>query len=472
MLPVRSLTDAASGHTSPPRAWVVAFAALLYAVLAVLQLWVHDPDVPGFLYTLPIAVVALELGVRAGLCAAALALGLDVLWSAARDNPVEGFSLFSRAAAFAVLGGVVGMLGERVTRTSEQLQAMLDAMLDAVTVYRAERDAQGSIADFRCTYVNDASCALTGLSRERQLGACLGDLSPGYRDRPLFGRFVTLVETGEPFEVEDAFELPSGRHVVEVRFVRFGDGFAAASRDFTERKMIEERLVRARTELERSNTELTDFAHVVSHELSEPLATAAFFLEDLERQGMTRAGDPRPAQFESLHALMERMQDRIHALLAYAQVREQLAPEAPVDCRDVVAGVLEMLESSITATGAQIAVGPLPTVAGDPQQLALLFENLLSNAMRFRRNGQPPQISVSALRRNGTWSFAVGDDGSGVALEDAERIFGLFERGSGDTPSGTGVGLALCKKIVELHGGRIWVEPHAGPGSTFRFTLR
>jgi signal transduction histidine kinase len=135
--------------------------------------------------------------------------------------------------------------------------------------------------------------------------------------------------------------------------------------------------------------------------------------------------------------------------------------------------VVGALDGLRVATGAHITVGDLPVVRADGEQLALVFENLLTNAMRFRHDGEQPEISVTARRDAGSggWAFAVRDSGPGVAPEDATRIFDLFARGTGETRPGTGVGLAVCRTVVEAHGGRIWVDSRPGAGSTFHFIL-
>lgn len=472
---VRNPDSDAAWHASPPsRVGVLAFAGLLFALLSVVQLWERDPDLPVFLYTLPVVVVALEFGIAAGLGAAALALGLDVSWTLVKEADMSVVGVASRAAAFALLGGVVGYLAQSLAAASTRLRAVLDTMVDPFAVYRAERDGGGAIVDFRCAYANDAAGALVRPSRRRMVGARLGDLSPGYRERPTFERHRRLVESGDPLELEESFD----GHVFEVRAVRLEDGFAAVSRDVTERTHTEERLRDAGAELERSNAALAEFAHVVSHELCQPLATASLFAETLGSRNGSRNGDAHrratddPVLVEHLREVLDEMQNRIQALLTFAEVHAAPAPHEPLDCNALVRGVLGTLEASVAATGAAIRVGPLPTVVGDGDQLTLLFENLLSNAMRFGSNGTPPEVEVSAARENGGWRFTVADRGAGVAPRDAARIFDLFGRASGETRPGTGIGLAVCKTVVELHGGRIWVEPRSGAGSAFQFTLR
>jgi signal transduction histidine kinase len=355
-------------------------------------------------------------------------------------------------------------LAQRLLATSRRLRALLDTMLDPFFVYCAVRDRNGEIVDFRCDYANDAGSALVGGART-PVGATISELWPGYRERPLFAHHRELMRTGEPLQIEERF----GDRVMELRLARLGDGFAAASRDITEHTLAKERLRSGAAELERSNAALADFAHTVSHQLSEPLGTASMFAETIEvyrGRGLDTA--ELIAQQRKTLALM---QDRIKALLLVAQVRSGPQRSDEVDCTELVNDVLAALKGLVVATGARVSIAGLPRVHGDPDQLALLFENLLSNAMHYRRDGDPPEVAVAATRNAHSWHFTVSDQGSGIAPEDSTRIFELFGRAAGEVRPGTGIGLAVCKTVVEGHGGRIWVESGRGEGSTFHFTL-
>jgi signal transduction histidine kinase len=448
-----------------PRAGVLVAAALLFAAATLLHKFHDDPDDPVFLYALPVVLVAFQLGVAAGLVAAALAVGLDVAWAATTGADVDVVGVVSHAVAFALLAIVVGHLVDSRDAGSRRLRAVLDTMVDPFFVFRSVRDGAGDIVDFRCAYANDAGGALVDVSQAGTVRTWLSETSPSYLPRPMFERHRRLVETGEPLHVEEQV----GERVVEIRAVRLGDGFTAAARDITERARFERRLMAARTELERSNSALSDFAHVVSHELSEPLATVSLFADTLD------AGRARGIDDAELLALMrralDRMQERISSLLSFAQVHQAPASRRRVDCAVLADEALASLQGSVSATGAQVLIDPLPTVDGHPHQLALLFENLLSNAIRFRIEGRQPEVAVSADRDDGVWHFAVKDRGPGVPAQDAERIFEPFVRAAGQKHPGSGIGLAVCRTVVELHGGRIWVESARDTGSTFHFTL-
>jgi signal transduction histidine kinase len=237
-------------------------------------------------------------------------------------------------------------------------------------------------------------------------------------------------------------------------------------------------LKRQARELARSNAELEEFAYVASHDLQEPLQLVSGFLELLvDRHGEELSGDARDIVRRASTAL-GRMDALIHDLLRYAQVGSGATrAQQPVELRVVVDGVVAQLAAAIDEAGASVEVGDLPTVDGNPTLLAQLFQNLLSNALKFRRRDVPLEVVVSAERSSdvddrATWIVSVQDNGVGVAPERADKVFAMFERlHSADEVTGTGIGLAIARKIVERHGGRIWVEASPGGGATLAFTL-
>jgi light-regulated signal transduction histidine kinase (bacteriophytochrome) len=166
------------------------------------------------------------------------------------------------------------------------------------------------------------------------------------------------------------------------------------------------------------------------------------------------------------------MQTLINDLLAYSRVGTRGKPFGPVDGTAVVLSAQEALVTSIAESGAVVTHDALPVILGDATQLTQLFQNLFGNAIKFHRPGEAPRIHVGAARQDGAWKFSVRDNGIGIQAEYFERIFVIFQRLHGrDEYPGTGIGLAICKKIVERHGGRIWLESEPGKGSTFHFTI-
>ncbi|OHB61092.1 MAG: hypothetical protein A2Y12_13875 [Planctomycetes bacterium GWF2_42_9] len=239
----------------------------------------------------------------------------------------------------------------------------------------------------------------------------------------------------------------------------------------TYRKNLEEMVAKRTQELERSNKDLEQFAYVASHDLQEPLRAVAGFIEILKiKLGRTLDSDNLKYMNFTIDGVM-RMQALIQGLLKYSRAAIQTAQSQSVDAGKALNSALAYLERSIAESEAQISIGDLPTVSIDESQLIQLFQNLIGNALKFKSD-KKPHISINAEKKDGYWRFAVSDNGIGIEQEYAERIFLIFQRlHSRDKYPGTGIGLSICKKIVERNGGRIWVESQPGHGSTFYFTL-
>jgi PAS domain S-box-containing protein len=241
--------------------------------------------------------------------------------------------------------------------------------------------------------------------------------------------------------------------------------------DITARKRAEEQLRQAAAELVRSNAELEQFAYVASHDLQEPLRAVAGCVQALQ-QRYHGTLDAHADEFIK-HAVdgAIRMQTLINDLLDYSRVAMRGKPFVPTDCAAIVRSVLANLEVAMTESGARVTYTDLPTVMADPTQLTQLFQNLIGNACKFRSQ-RPPAIHIAAEHQEGAWVFAVRDNGIGIEPQYFERIFGLFQRLHTRVEyAGTGIGLAICKRIVERHGGRIWVESRPQQESTFYFTI-
>jgi PAS domain S-box-containing protein len=237
-----------------------------------------------------------------------------------------------------------------------------------------------------------------------------------------------------------------------------------AIEDVTERKRSEEAL-RA------TNAELQHFAYALTHDLQEPLRMVVNFTELLGRDYAGKLGEEADKFIAYSVEGALRIEALLKALLSYWEVTErQPGAVAAIDCGAVLANALLNLQVAIEESGAVITTDPLPTVLADEVMLMQLFQNLISNSIKYRGK-EAPRVHVSAEREAGGWLFTVRDNGIGIEPQDIDRVFGMFKRLHGNEIPGTGIGLALCKKVVERQGGRIWVESEAGRGSAFRFTV-
>ncbi len=249
-------------------------------------------------------------------------------------------------------------------------------------------------------------------------------------------------------------------------------GFVKVTRDLTERKAAEDRIKEQTDELRRSNQELEHFAYVASHDLQEPLRTVSSFSQLLASRYRGRLDRDADDFIDFIVGGATRMQALINDLLAFSRVGTRGKPFARVDGEAVLATALANLDATIAATRAVVTHDPLPALDGDDTQLVQLFQNLIGNGIKFHRPDDIPQVHVSAAREPPGWRIGVRDNGIGIEAQYFDRIFIIFQRLHGrDEYPGTGIGLAICRKIVERHGGRIWVESEPGHGTRFFFTL-
>jgi two-component system CheB/CheR fusion protein len=287
--------------------------------------------------------------------------------------------------------------------------------------------------------------------------------------RELLENILPAHSTFRDFEVTHEFEHV-GRKVMLLNASEIFNPNAQARmillaiEDVTDRKQAEE-------ELQTTNAELQHFAYALTHDLQEPLRMVVNFTELLGEEYAGKLGREADQYISYSVEGALRIEALLKALLAYWEVAEREPGSlAPADCGAVLAKVLLNLQAAIAESGAIVTSGPLPTLAAEEVMLIQLFQNLISNSIKYRGE-ETPRIHVSAERGAEGWLFSVRDNGIGIDPQYTDRVFGMFKRLHGSEIPGTGIGLAICKKVVERQGGRIWVESEAGRGATFKFTV-
>jgi len=242
--------------------------------------------------------------------------------------------------------------------------------------------------------------------------------------------------------------------------------------DITKRKQAEEKLQQITAEMQRSNTELEQFAYVISHDLQEPLRMVSSYTQLLAKRYHSKLDADADEFIAYAVDGAKRMQALLNDLLDFSRVGTSGKPFNLTNCEDILKQAMDNLQITIEESGALVSHDPLSIIMADEGQLVQLFQNLIGNAIKFRGQ-EPPRLHVSAYRRHNVWVFSVRDNGIGIEPQHAQKIFEIFRRlHTKEEYPGTGMGLAICKKIVERHGGHIWVQSQPGEGSTFYFTIQ
>jgi PAS domain S-box-containing protein len=381
---------------------------------------------------------------------------------------------------------------------SGHVEGVFAAARDITKTKRAEDELRKSEQRFRLAVEGVKDYAIIMLDPEGRVASWNrgAELLKGYRSEEIVGQHFSCFYTREDID-RGKPQKELGRAAAQGRFEDEGwrvrkdhskfwanvvitpiysnegrpSGFSKVTCDITERKRAEEELACRAEELTRSNAELQQFAYVASHDLQEPLRMVASFTQLLAQRYQGKLGADADEFIGYAVGGARRMQVLVNDLLEYSRVGTRGKEFSPVDCEKLLETVLVSLQKTLEESDGQVTHDPLPAVLGDETQLGQVLLNLVGNALKFH-GSEPPRVHVSAQEVNGEWRFSVRDNGIGIDPQQAERIFLLFQRlhTRAEYP-GTGMGLAIAKKIVERHGGRIWVESAPGKGSTFYFSL-
>jgi PAS domain S-box-containing protein len=361
---------------------------------------------------------------------------------------------------------------EALRKTEQKFRSLLEAAPDAMII---------SSEDGVINLVNSQVEAMFGYRREELMGRRVELLVPD-RSRCPEGSHQQVRARRK-----DGSEFPAEMSVSPLQTAE-GVLVTSAIRDMTERARRDEEIRELNTKLEQrvaertrelvqlnealaqSNEDLNQFAYAASHDLQEPLRMIALYSEMLERQYTGRLDAEADRYIRFVINGAHRMEMLLKDLLAYSQAGSAAGPAAPVNCASVMEKVLLNLKAAVEENQAKVSWDRLPVVEADEIRLVQLLQNLVSNAIKYR-SAEPPRVRVAAQQREYDWLFSVEDNGIGIRPEYSQQVFGIFKRLHGHTYPGTGIGLAICQRIVERYGGRIWVESTLGKGSKFCFTL-
>lgn len=340
-------------------------------------------------------------------------------------------------------------------------RATFDLVPDPVGVLWALRDDAGAVVDFETGYCNPAMDRMLGVPIEESFGRRMLEEAPAFRDDETFRRMRGVVETGTPATVETEIESRAGpiapmAGVFVHRAVPFGpDAVMNLITDITAQRRLE-------AELER-------YAKVAAHDLREPLLAIGLFVEQLAARLDRGRDEGNERLVELLRRTDARAKTLVDGILEYARYGTSVDLQT-VDMAVLVRDVLDSLSAGLEDAGASVDVAPLPTVRGNPAQLGRVLQNLIANSLKFRSD-EPPLVRIAAERRDGGWLFCVDDNGVGIPPELGDEVFAMFKRAHGDDHDGCGIGLAVCRKIIEAHGGAIVAVPRYGGGTSMRFSL-
>jgi PAS domain S-box-containing protein len=420
---------------------------------------------------------------------------------------------------------------EALQTSRDLLSSVLTTSLDGILVFQAVRNQAGRVAGFEGVLANPQAEKMLGVASDEFVGGRLLDALPEHEQKGLFDAYVEVVETGEPFETEIRYEGDAGDTWFQVMAVRIEDGVAVTFRDISERKEAVQAMAAANAKLEQRNRALRDFAYIASHDLQEPLRKISSFSNLVLEDYGDAVDETGHHYLERMQDAAQRMSQLISDLLVYSRVTTRARPFEAVDLNGVLRNVRNDLDMQVKDVDGAIEVADLPTIEADPTQVRQLLQNLVGNALKFHKPDTPPVVEIEATiepvtdahvggvpAEEGTapaeedtapaearkdmpspddalpgekaeagraaetdgrpiridaecdevCRLTVADNGIGFEPKHADRIFSPFKRLHGRSEySGTGMGLAICRRIVERHGGDITVSSTPGEGTTF-----
>ncbi|UZR98157.1 sensor histidine kinase [Chondrinema litorale] len=363
-------------------------------------------------------------------------------------------------------------LEKSLTATNQELMQFKYA-LDQSSII-AFTDEKGII-----NYVNDKFCEISKFKREEILGKTHSIINSGYHSKDFFRDLWKTIKAGKVWIGEVKNKAKDGTYYwVHTSIIPFRDEnskiyrYLAIRQDITQRKAIEEMLASQYVKkLEQKNKELEQFAYIASHDLQEPLRTITTFGELLHKKYHNQLGTDANKYLNFITESTGRMRDLVKALLDYARIGGDKEMEE-VDCLSIIKSIQQDMIPYIGETNTTLIINELPKIIAFKTEIRLLFQNLISNAIKFRKQDVSPVIHISSRKVGHYWEFAIEDNGIGIDEKFNQRIFEIFQRlHKRSQYEGTGIGLTHCHKIVELHGGSIWIKSKVGEGSTFFFTL-
>lgn len=405
-----------------------------------------------------------------------------------------GYFIFSRTGAeislintsIAIIGVTIGVyVQKRISSKNEpseadKLHLLSIAKENEQLLFALHNSALVSITDNKgeIIFANETFCAISKYTEEELLGQNHRMLKSGKQPDGIFVGMWKAISLGKIWRGEVCNKAKDGSYywvyatIIPIMNIDGAiDKYVGIRFNITPLKAAEERLKVQQSELKRSNLELQQFAYVASHDLQEPLRMVSSYTQLLERKYADQLDDDANEYINYAVDGANRMQKLIKDLLDYSRISTKVQPSVEINCNQLLKDVQSNLSNAITDSEAKIEIEELPVLIGDESQLTRLFQNLIGNAIKFVI-AKSPEIKVSCVENENDWQFSIKDNGIGIDEKYSERIFVIFQRLVGKEEfEGSGMGLAICKRIIERHDGKIWLESTPGEGTEFFFTI-